>query len=422
MTTRIIVALALVLGTLAVGAEAAPTSRHAEPATFPFYPQAGVLWKDLYFGNFVDLDPGPGTLDWNCGHQTYDGHTGEDSVIRSFREKRIGVPVFAAIDGTVVEVSDLLPDEHTAETMTAVDNHVIVSSRNREIHTVYGHLRSGVLVHVGQHVVPGQQLGWTASSGHSTWPHLHFTAKLGLDPYEPFAGPCRQGLSYWAHQVPMPTEPYVRDFTFSPQPFGGRKDPPWDEAVRTGTFVRGERDVYFRVELAFFDGGSMHVTVVRPDGKTALDAEQPIELQGYRATWADLHERLALDETGSWRIQLGAQGKPLVDAPFDVVASAAAVRNRPPNPISVEVETPSVVPQCLVDTSLVTEDPDFQIMRYRYRWFAGSKRVRAVTSAAVSDVLRQGLARSGQTLTCKVTPSDGKLSGRTASAAVRLGQ
>jgi hypothetical protein len=359
-------------------------------------------------------------LDWNCGHQSYDGHTGEDSIIRSFREKRIGVPVFAAIDGTVVDVSDLLPDEHTAETMTAVDNHVIISSRDREIHTVYGHLRKGILVRVGQHVVAGQQLGWTASSGHSTWPHLHFTARLGLDAYEPYAGPCRQGPSYWKSQVPMPTEPYARDFTFSAKPFGGRKDPPWDEAVRTGTFIQGERDVYFRIELAFFDGGSMQVTVLRPDGTTALVSEQPTQLHGYRATWADFHERLLLDRTGRWRLRLAAGGKTLVEAPFDVVASRRAVRNRPPNGISAQLVTPTVVPQCLVQTSLVTEDPDYQIMRYRYRWFVGKKRVRAVTSAALSDVLPQGLARSGQTLTCKVTPSDGRLSGATASAAVHL--
>ena len=359
-------------------------------------------------------------LDWNCGQQSYDGHTGEDSLIRSFREKRIGVPVFAAIAGTVIDVSDLLPDEHTAATMTAVDNHVIVSSRNREIHTVYGHLRKGILVRVGQHVVPGEQLGWTASSGHSSWPHLHFTAKLGLDPYEPFAGPCRAGPSYWKAQAPMPAAPYVRDFTFSTSPFGGRKDPPWDEAVRTGTFVRGNRAVYFRVELGFFVGGALHVAVLRPDGSTALDAEQPPRLQGSRMTWADFDERLALDQIGRWRLRLAAAGKTLVDAPFDVAASQKAVRNRPPNGISVQLSTPAVVPQCVVQTSPVTEDPDYQIVRYRYGWFVGTKRVRAVTSAALSDVLRQGLARSGQTLTCKVTPSDGKLSGRTASAAVSL--
>jgi len=309
--------------------------------------------------------------------------------------------------------------------MTAVDNHVIVASFGGQIRTVYGHLRKFLHLHVGQHVVAGQQLGFTASSGHSSWPHLHFTAKLGLTPYEPFAGPCRRGPSYWASQPAMPQEPYARDFTLSPNPFGGRKDPPWDEAVRTGTYVAGDRDVYFRVELGFFGGGPMHVTLVRPDGSLALDADRQTELQGIRNTWADFHERLVLDQTGQWRIRLAAGGRTLVDAPFTVVGSLSTVRNRRPNPVSVSIlpehPTTADVLQCIVSTSLVTEDPDFQIMRYRYRWFVGKKRARAITSAGLSDVLRHRLAHSGQTVRCKVTPSDGRLSGPAASASVRLG-
>lgn len=56
------------------------------------YPQAGILWRDLYPNNFVDLDPGQGVRDFACGTQTYDGHTGTDSDLRSFREMDIGVP------------------------------------------------------------------------------------------------------------------------------------------------------------------------------------------------------------------------------------------------------------------------------------------------------------------------------------------
>ena len=232
--TRVLLLTLLVLA-FAGASLAAPTSGPTEPPVLPFYPQSGIQWQDLYFANFVDLDPGPGTLDWSCGTQTYDGHTGEDSIIRSFQEKRIGVPVFAAVDGIVIEVSDLLPDEHVERTMTPVDNHVILSSLGRHVRTIYGHLRKGVLVRQGQRVVAGQQLGWTASSGHSSWPHLHFTMKLDLTVYEPFAGPCRAGKSYWRSQPALPSAPYVRDFTFSRKPFGGRRDPPWDEAVRTGT-------------------------------------------------------------------------------------------------------------------------------------------------------------------------------------------
>src|SRR6478735_11399909 len=123
-----------------------------EPPVFAFYPQAGIPWQDLYFGNFVDLDPGPGVLDWSCGAQTYDGHSGEDSLIRSFREKRIGVPVFAALDGVVVQIQSGLPDEHVEQTMTQVDNHVIVKSLGGHVRTVYGHLRRKPFVRVGQRV------------------------------------------------------------------------------------------------------------------------------------------------------------------------------------------------------------------------------------------------------------------------------
>lgn len=400
---------------------AAPASGPTEPPVLAFYPQAGIPWQDLYFANFVDLDPGAGTLDWSCGTQTYDGHTGEDSIIRSFREKRIGVPVFAAVDGIVIDVSDRLPDEHVERTMTPVDNHVIVSSLGRHLWTVYGHLRRNIPVHRGQRVTAGQQLGWTASSGHSSWPHLHFTVKLDLKVYEPFAGPCRAGKSYWRSQPALPTAPYVRDFTFSRRPFGGRRDPPWDEAVRTGTFAPGSRDVYFRAELGFFDGGPVRVILVRPDGTVALDAVRATRLQGYRATFATWHERPDLDRIGTWRLRLAAGGRELVDAPFTV---SATTRNRRPNPVTLSLDPASPTRddaiQCLVGTSLVTEDPDYAIVRYRYRWRVGGKLVRAVTSAGLSDILRRQLARRGQRVRCSVTPSDGTLLGPTASARVKV--
>ena len=330
------------------------------------------------------------------------------------------MPVFAALDGIVIEVSDNLPDEHVERTMTPVDNHVIVSSLGRHVHTVYGHLRRGAMVRDGQRVVAGQQIGWTASSGHSSWPHLHFTMKLDYQVLEPFSGPCRTGKSYWRNQAAIPTEPYVRDFTFSRKPFGGRRDPPWDEAVRTGTFPRGVQDVYFRTELAFFDGGPMRLTFLRPDGSAAFDAVEATSLQGSRATFANWHERLNLDRTGTWRLRMESGTRTLVDAPFTV----GAARNRPPNPVGLRLEpaqpTTEDASQCLVLTSPVSEDPDYAIVRYRYSWKVGRKIVRTVKSAALSDVLRHRLAKSGQRVSCTVTPSDGKRSGPSATARVTV--
>lgn len=46
-----------------------------------------MLGQDLTLVNSVDLDPSAGaTLDPWCGHRTYDGHTGEDVFVRSFRD------------------------------------------------------------------------------------------------------------------------------------------------------------------------------------------------------------------------------------------------------------------------------------------------------------------------------------------------
>jgi hypothetical protein len=108
----------------------------------------------------------------------------------------------------------------------------------------------------------------------------------------------------------------------------------------------------------------------------------------------------------------------LADAPFDVVATKGQVRNRPPAGVSVELSpatpSPGRVVQCLVRTSLVREDPDYDIVRYRYRWTVGGKLVRAVQSAALSDVLRRGAAKAGQQVRCTVTPNDGRRPGRTA--------
>ena len=86
------------------------------PFLYPFFPHAGILGRDLFLNNFTDQDPSRGlVLDWDCSDYTYDDHHGHDSLIRSFREQAIGVPVFAALDGVVVRsvtsaaLTDLLP-------------------------------------------------------------------------------------------------------------------------------------------------------------------------------------------------------------------------------------------------------------------------------------------------------------------------
>jgi hypothetical protein len=79
------------------------------------------------------------------------------------------------------------------------------------------------------------------------------------------------------------------------------------------------------------------------------------------------------------------------------------------------VRHPGGASECFVRTSLATEDPDFELVRYRYRWTVAGALVRDVVSAGLSDVL----SRDHGQATCSVTPSDGKLEGPEASAAAR---
>jgi hypothetical protein len=385
-------------------------------APFPlaFYPQSGDLWRDLLITNFVDLDPGRDTLDWSCGRQTYDGHGGQDSALRSFREQRIGVPVFAALEGRVLEVVDQYRDENTAETTTPYDNHIVLDHGNDQL-TVYGHLRrASTRVQPGDWVPAGTQLGLTGSSGNSTGPHLHFGALFEGRPYEPFAGSCRPGSSGWTGQVALPPRPYLRDVALSAKPFTGRAALPWDEGARTGTFVAGTRTVHARFEVEWLpDEAAGTLSVERPDGSVALAQTAPLAVHSRRGAVDVRALRLAL-APGRWRLRYQVGGETLVVAPFDVVANGRGAVNRPPNPIAVSVEPAGNVLLCRVHTSLATEDPDYAIVSHRYRWLVAGRVVRAVRSAGLTDVLPRGRAPAGAT--CAVTPTDGRLDGPTAAA------
>ena len=389
-------------------------------AAIAFWPQAGILGQDLYYANSVDLDPAAGaTLDPFCGHRTYDTHSGVDVTLRSFREVKIGVPVFSVSEGTITEVQDGMYDFRFGPTVSAFDNHLVVKAPDGRFF-VYGHLRHGLTWKRGQSVQPGRQLGWAASSGSSSWPHTHFTELLNGEPRDPFAGPCRAGDSDFAVQPqPFRTGPYVRNLVVSPRPLTGRAQLPWDEAKRTGTFVRGARDVWLRLELGEYAGGADRVQLVRPDGSLAVDDAEPAKTDdglgtGHGMAAFDVHEHVTFDALGTWRLRYVLDGTVLVDGPLRIVATPSQVANRPPSPVTVAVTARGGVAECAVATTLAVRDPDYDVVRYRYRWTSAGRVVRTITSAALTDQLPLPAGRSAR---CDVTPGDGRLSARTASAA-----
>jgi murein DD-endopeptidase MepM/ murein hydrolase activator NlpD len=392
----------------------------ATPQPYPFVPQAGTIWRDTFPNAFVDLDPTSGILDWDCTGWTYDGHQGHDIDIPSFRQQALGVPVFAALEGDVADAHDGEPDMNTQQ-LGQPSNYVVLDHGNTQ-YTWYYHLRKGsVAVSIGQHVVPGAQIGLTGSSGNSGGPHLHFESRFGGTWFEPSAGPCRAGPSDWVSQSAIHRDTFVRDFAFSPSPYSSYAALPYDDAPRTGTFVASAADVYFTVRLGPIPAAATwRVRFVQPDTTVAFDVPGSFENPAYQQSswWWDFRPFLT---TGTWHVLLDVDGTTLVDAPFLVVSSADQVVNRPPNPISVSLDPASPgsgdAVFCRVATDLAHEDPDYDILSYRFVWKVDGGTVRDVTNGALSDALARGVFSEGHFLTCTVTPNDGALDGPAAEAA-----
>jgi hypothetical protein len=392
------------------------------PFLYPFFPQAGILGKDLFISNFTDQDPGRGDSaieDWDCTDYTYDGHQGHDSLIRSFREQAIGVPVFAALDGVVVDTHDGEPDMNTVWDAANKANYVIIDHGGGYV-AWYFHLKRGsVEVSPGQAVTAGTQIGLTGSSGFSNWPHLHLQTEKEGRWVEPSAGPCRTGDSLWVSQPPVGRDFYVADFYLAHGAISIPDRDTWllDETERQATFVKGLQPMGARIDMRNLPpNASYGLRVLNPRGKVIFDIVSSFSNRDlFILAFLTPRLTLNLDLTGTWRFQLEIDGSRVIDAPFRVVAAANQIVNRPPNKITARLSPPHPVEgkalTCTVQTSLVTEDPDYDIVSYRYEWKVNGRVVRAVTSAALTDLLAAGKAHPKDRVSCRVTPTDGKKAG-----------
>lgn len=384
-----------------------------DPTPMAVYPVAGTVGRDLTIPYYVDLDPTSVKRDWHCTDLTFNGHSGHDAYLRSFSEQRIGVPVFAVRDGMVIDVRDGEPDENVSNQTDAQANFVVLRHDDDEI-TQYAHLRKGIALNVGDTVTAGTQIGWVGSSGESLGPHLHFEARLNDVPIEPMAGPCRPGPSLFPDQPPLFDEPIVVGATFSNRSFGDYAPPPHDDAPHVGTFVQGSRTIYFKAEMANVGASTRYALMLQRPGSTrtqfaASGVLKTIDVSLASIWWAlDVN----LDRPGTWAIVLEVNDRRLFTIPFTVVASPTEVVNRPPNPITPEIEPIALranqVAVCRATSpALLVADPDYDVVAYRYQWNVDGSIVRDVTSAATSDALAREHVKPGAQISCTITGSDG---------------
>lgn len=388
-----------------------------QPTPMQVLPVAGLSNKDFAIPFFVDLDNGPGIRDFNCGRLTYDGHTGHDPYIRSFREQQIGVPVFAVRDGVVIGVRDGEPDENTNNLDTTQRANYVYMRHGTNERSQYVHLKRGsITVTPGQFVPAGTQIGMVGSSGPSRAPHIHFETTIDGEAAEPLAGPCRTGNSALPHQEQqvITDRPIAFGATFSRESFASYRSAPFDDAPHTGTFVAGNQRIYFKAELANVGASTSYSIKLDPPGTRGDLIAAAGTLVSYDASVVSVWWGIDVDlnRTGVWSLILVADGKELLNAPFTVVASNAEVVNRPPSPFTVSFEAPVLVPNsvpvCRVDGPIFA-DPDYDVLTYRYRWTVGTEVVRDITSAVRTDALARNFIRAGQALRCTVTASDGKV-------------
>lgn len=415
-----------------------PASVGAQPQTtggtedYDFYPMAGNLGTDMYVTNYVDLDASPGVRAYDCSSHTYDGHDAHDTTLRgSFVEQGVGIPVYAVLDGYVTRVRDGEPDRNT--TVPNVPANFVQLYHGSGHITGYLHLKKDSVGRIvrdawvpwrhGDFIKAGTQIGLMASSGPSSGPHLHFNSHTNSAgppgwngvPYEPNSGACDPGPNDWSTtQVDDRTSPFVHGFMFSKNAFSGSANPPEDQAVPTGVFASGVRTVNMRADLAGVAAGDPYAfTFIRPDNSTVGGPSGTFGFER-RGGFAVFSGSVDLNQTGTWRARLVIDGTNVIEAPFTVNASGV-LANRPPNGVAVEMvprePTDDDVVFCRIASHPRLKDPDYQLVRYRWRWFRNGEVVRDVVTASRADAIPHHLVEDGDDLSCSVVPFDGVTAG-----------
>jgi hypothetical protein len=160
---------------------------------------------------YVDQSSSFTAQDWNCGSNSYDGHTGSDfSLQENNRGIDKGYEVVSVAAGTVISSQDGFFDRCTQcggancglNFGNGFANQVIIN--HGSYRAIYGHMRMGsVTVKMGDTVTCGQVLGQIGSSGCSTGAHLHFEPRTTNNStwVEPYAGDCSSTMeSLWVQQ------------------------------------------------------------------------------------------------------------------------------------------------------------------------------------------------------------------------------
>jgi hypothetical protein len=198
------------LTSLLAAAALSGATASAQDAPVLRFPVECTLGDTCFLQQFVDRDAGPGARAFDCGPQSYDGHTGTDIRVADFEAMTDGVDVVAAADGVVQALRDGVPDGGTAMAPEGqgCGNGVVLTHPGGWT-TQYCHLmQDSVAVTLGQSISAGTPLGLIGYSGHTDFPHVEFILRrdgVVIDPFDPSdLSQCGAGAAaLWADPVPV---------------------------------------------------------------------------------------------------------------------------------------------------------------------------------------------------------------------------
>lgn len=241
--------------------------------------------------NYVDLDAGPGVLDYGCGKHTYDGHKGTDFAVRDEAAMKEGVAVAAAAAGSVAGVRDGEPDVDVNERgRDAVKGkecgNGVVVSHGGGWETQYCHLQKGTIaVAKGDRVEAGQKLGLVGLSGLAEFPHVHLEVRRAGNTVDPFAG-LAGGDRCGAGERPLWSEAALAQLPYRPTALynvGVVATVPKAASARKGVYAdavmsRSAPALVLWVDMLWVAAGdSLTLRIAGPVGETVIEHTNAID-------------------------------------------------------------------------------------------------------------------------------------------------
>ncbi|MEB3282853.1 MAG: peptidoglycan DD-metalloendopeptidase family protein [Lyngbya sp.] len=251
-----------------------------------------TIGEDCFILLYPDRDPSPDAVDFGCGRQTYDGHSGTDFAISDEGMMAYGVPVLASAPGRVLRVRDGVEDRRVEDQFdrdavegaecgngVVIDHSIISNGVGWE--TQYCHLRQGSIeVEPGDIVDTGSVLGQVGTSGLASFPHVHLSIRYQGEVVDPFVGPnASSGCnvtqnSLWDRPLPYTPTGLIRA-GFSSEP--PTLDQLWEGEFTETYFSADEPALLFWVQAyGTLAGDRVEYQLSDPRGRVVVEHQEQI--------------------------------------------------------------------------------------------------------------------------------------------------